>query len=89
LNSKLIKIKNDLLLEGKIDWSFTEVSLSQKIDENNLHQYFATDYAGSSHFLSDEGFSFNKDILVLSALSLRVPEKISLYNQAKYLWHHG
>ncbi|KAF2078721.1 hypothetical protein [Flavobacterium sharifuzzamanii] len=70
-----VKIKKEKTLSGKIYWPFLEVCAGENIESNNLHQAFNSDFIGSSHFLSGEGFTFNKNSLILTNIFLHVPEE--------------
>ncbi|MCW7539337.1 hypothetical protein OOT46_15945 [Aquabacterium sp. A7-Y] len=69
-----LKIDTSRQLECPIYWPFTEVHASSERDADDLHRYTSPGYAGSTHFLGDEGFVFDPVQLILSGVFLYVPE---------------
>ncbi|HEU0185951.1 MAG TPA: hypothetical protein VFS27_11595, partial [Blastocatellia bacterium] len=55
-------------------WDFTNIHASPIKDADDLSRYFAADYVGSTHFLSDDGFVFDPEDLSLVGLCLLTPE---------------
>lgn len=70
-----IRIKPNTRINSNIYWSFTEVSITENVDSDSLHNFFSSSFNGSNHYTGDEGFVFDNKELILSSLFLSVPEE--------------
>lgn len=63
-----------MMSNANIEWTFTEVTISDSDLDYGRQNYFSDIFVGSSHLLGDEGFIFDPSTLTLISMTLMVPE---------------
>ncbi|MCT6517996.1 hypothetical protein GY03_12000 [Proteus vulgaris] len=68
-----IVIDDGIILTSELTWDFYNISISDNLFPDDLSLFYSDDYIGSSHYLSDNGYVFDRHYC-LKELSLYVPE---------------
>ncbi|EMG9288807.1 hypothetical protein GKR55_18850 [Providencia stuartii] len=70
-----IKFTPKKKIKSVAKWTFDKVIISNDIFADDLNNYFSPEYIGSSHYISDDGYTFDRSDNLLVGAFLYVPDK--------------